>query len=444
MTRYFGRYVSPQMLSLWLCELSLSFCLAYLLLSPGPAISVLQPFVAHALILALTVGVTAYTIGLYRPEVFARTRGMLINTALGAVLAFPAAWLVSRAVGMDVDRIVGEDAFWPTKIVITWIAAVFVVRLLFLALVRSSLFVRPVAMLGPVGCMAATAAAVRNGHHGFLDLVSGSVANVGPVALRAAGVRAAVLPQSAFVKMLAGEQARYAAEGVLLETEARFWERCLNRVDIAHLDGTWVDELGPVRAGGIGNGLNRTGDLGVSLFLLMLTLPIMLITALLVRLESTGPILYRQERIGLDGRPFTLLKFRSMQVDAETRGPAWASHRDPRVTRVGLFLRRSRIDELPQLLNILRGEMSFIGPRPERPHFVGQLAEAIPFYQERARVKPGLTGWAQVNFPYGASVDDARVKLSYDLYYVKYRSVLLDFAILFATIRVILFQEGSR
>ena len=133
-----------------------------------------------------------------------------------------------------------------------------------------------------------------------------------------------------------------------------------------------------------------------------------------------------------------------MRVDAEARGPVWAKQRDPRVTSVGSFMRRTRIDELPQLFNVLRGQMSFIGPRPERPHFVEQLAEVIPFYRERARVKPGLTGWAQVNFPYGASVEDARGKLSYDLYYVKHRSILLDLSILFATVRVILFQEGSR
>jgi exopolysaccharide biosynthesis polyprenyl glycosylphosphotransferase len=173
-------------------------------------------------------------------------------------------------------------------------------------------------------------------------------------------------------------------------------------------------------------------------------MPLMVLVALLVRLDSPGPILYRQERVGLGGKPFTLLKFRSMRANAEARGPAWAQQRDPRVTRVGSFMRRTRMDELPQLINILRGEMSFIGPRPERPHFVEQLAQAIPFYRERARVKPGLTGWAQVNYPYGASVEDARAKLSYDLYYVRNRSPLLDILILLSTVRVILFQEGAR
>jgi len=141
---------------------------------------------------------------------------------------------------------------------------------------------------------------------------------------------------------------------------------------------------------------------------------------------------------------FTLLKFRSMRQDAEARGPAWAAQQDPRVTRVGAFIRRARIDELPQLINVLKGEMGFVGPRPERPHFVDQLAEVIPFYRDRACVKPGITGWAQVNYPYGASIEDARQKLSYDLYYVKHRNLFLDVLILFATVRVILFQEGAR
>jgi len=146
----------------------------------------------------------------------------------------------------------------------------------------------------------------------------------------------------------------------------------------------------------------------------------------------------------LHGRVFTLLKFRSMQVDAEARGPAWAAQRDPRVTRVGAFIRRMRIDELPQLINVLKGEMGFVGPRPERPHFVDQLAEVIPFYRDRACVKPGITGWAQVNYPYGASIEDAKAKLSYDLYYIKNFSFLFDLLIILSTAKVVLFQKSGR
>jgi lipopolysaccharide/colanic/teichoic acid biosynthesis glycosyltransferase len=186
-------------------------------------------------------------------------------------------------------------------------------------------------------------------------------------------------------------------------------------------------------------------DIMVSLMMLTLTLPLMALTVLAVRLDSDGPILYRQERVGLRMRRFTLLKFRSMRADAVAGGtPRWAARGDTRVTRVGAFIRSTRIDELPQLLNVLRGDMTLVGPRPERPHFVEQLAELIPFYNERSYVKPGLTGWTQVNYPYSASVEDAREKLALDLYYVKNRGFFLDLLVLLATVRVILFREGAR
>ena len=445
MARFVGNHVSREMLALWLIELLLSFCLAYMLLSTGPLTIGVQPSVVnHAAILALTVGFTALAIGLYRPEVFHRTRGLLINTALGGLLAFPVAWLVSKALGMDADRLLGHDPFWPTKIVVAWIGALFVIRLLFLAAVRSNVFLRPVAGLGPMAAMAATVAAIRSRHRGFLRVVSGTSDSAGAARLQASGVREAVLACSVLSAMPIEERAGFVAHGIALETEAHFWERCLKRVAVDHLDQAWLNALDEVRVSPLQLLVNRAGDVGISLVFLVFALPLILTVALLVWIDSPGPVLYRQVRIGQAGRPFTLLKFRSMRSDAETRGPAWATQRDPRVTRVGSFMRRTRIDELPQLMNILRGQMSFIGPRPERPHFVEQLAAVIPYYRERARVKPGLTGWAQVNFPYGASVEDARVKLSYDLYYVRHRSPLLDLAILFATVRVILFQEGSR
>ena len=175
------------------------------------------------------------------------------------------------------------------------------------------------------------------------------------------------------------------------------------------------------------------------------TLPVMAVTALAIKLDSPGPVFYRQLRTGLNGRSFTLLKFRSMRADAESGGiPRWAQKQDPRITRIGHFIRQTRIDELPQLLNVLRGDMSVVGPRPERPHFVKELALAIEAYTIRDRVKPGITGWAQVNYPYGASVEDAREKLAYDLYYVKNRGFFLDLLILCSTVRVILFREGAR
>ena len=218
----------------------------------------------------------------------------------------------------------------------------------------------------------------------------------------------------------------------------------IGRIDLDRLDADWVNTAAGLSRHPTEVSMRRAADVAISLIAAVLTLPLMVMVALFIRLDSPGPVLYRQTRVGLGGCVFTLLKFRTMRVDAETSGPTWAAVRDTRVTRVGGFLRRARIDELPQLFNVLRGEMSVVGPRPERPHFVEQLAEVIPFYHDRTLVKPGITGWAQVNFPYGASVEDAREKLRYDLYYVKHRGLLLDLSILAATIKVVLRQEGGR
>jgi exopolysaccharide biosynthesis polyprenyl glycosylphosphotransferase len=189
----------------------------------------------------------------------------------------------------------------------------------------------------------------------------------------------------------------------------------------------------------------RLTDLLIACSLIAFTLPLMLIVALAINCDSPGPVFFRQERVGLNGRRFALLKFRSMRQDAEADGrPVWAAARDDRITRVGGFIRLARIDELPQLFNVLRGDMSLVGPRPERPHFVDHLDKIIPSYDERHTVLPGITGWAQVNYPYGASIEDARQKLAYDLYYIANRSLLLDLRILRATVGVVIFQKGAR
>lgn len=188
----------------------------------------------------------------------------------------------------------------------------------------------------------------------------------------------------------------------------------------------------------------RGGDIAFSLMLLVLFAPLLAATALAIKLESKGPVFYRQVRVGRGGKLFRILKFRSMRADAETSGARWAAENDDRVTRVGRFIRRMRIDEIPQAVNVLRGEMSFVGPRPERPEFVTLLRERIPHYDERHLVKPGITGWAQVNYAYGASIDDAREKLKYDLYYLENFSILLDVEIILRTVRVAIAGVGAR
>jgi sugar transferase (PEP-CTERM system associated) len=223
-----------------------------------------------------------------------------------------------------------------------------------------------------------------------------------------------------------------------------FVEREIRRIDLKRMELGWLVYSDGFTFGALDRFLKRGFDLGVSSVMLLLTAPLIGAGMLAIRWEGPGPVLYRQDRVTLDGKVFPILKLRTMRVNAEVNGAVWAEKKDNRITRVGNFLRRARIDELPQLVNILRGEMSFVGPRPERPMFVKELAEKIPLYNERHMVKAGLTGWAQINYPYGASIDDARSKLSYDLYYVKNFSILFDFVILLQTLRVVLWPSGVR
>jgi sugar transferase (PEP-CTERM system associated) len=226
-----------------------------------------------------------------------------------------------------------------------------------------------------------------------------------------------------------------------------FLEHEMGKIKLDLMYPSWLAFSQGFRHGLLRALVKRTFDIGVSLSLLVIALPIMLVTALAIWAESgfRGPILYRQIRVGEGGREFPVLKFRSMRLDAEKDGKArWAQSNDPRVTRVGAFIRKYRIDELPQILNVLRGEMSFVGPRPERPQFVQGLKERFPYYAERHQVKPGLTGWAQICYPYGASENDAFEKLQYDLYYVKNHSLFLDLTIMLQTAEVVLWGKGAR
>jgi sugar transferase (PEP-CTERM system associated) len=231
---------------------------------------------------------------------------------------------------------------------------------------------------------------------------------------------------------------------VLIEECASFYERLTGRVSLDMLRPSWLIFSGRGRQSRASAVVRTAVHRGVALVGGLLSLPIALLTALLVKLDSRGPVLYSQERVGKNGRAFRVYKFRSMRVDAERDGPVWASREgDARVTRVGRVIRKIRVDEIPQFWNILRGEMNFVGPRPERPHFVRQLAEEIPFYEQRHLIPPGLTGWAQIKYPYGASIEDARQKLQYDLYYIKNQSLLLDAVIMFETVKTILFGRGT-
>ena len=216
------------------------------------------------------------------------------------------------------------------------------------------------------------------------------------------------------------------------------------QVDIESFSDADLAAARRARKAGFTRASKRLFDLILAFALLFFLSPLLLVTAILIKLDSSGPVLYRQTRIGLDGRPFRIYKFRSMRQDAERNGAQWARSNDDRITRVGRIIRKTRIDEIPQAFNIIANEMSFVGPRPERPEFVATLRKEIPNYDERHIVKPGITGWAQINFEYGDSVEDARTKLTYDLFYVKNWGLSLDILIVLKTVRVALFGLGAR
>lgn len=234
--------------------------------------------------------------------------------------------------------------------------------------------------------------------------------------------------------------------GIVVEVSSSYVERMSLRVPVEQIRDSWLlmeygfslNEYRFMRR------VKRTIDIGVAGFLLVLTAPLTFILCAIIRMESEGPAIYRQKRVGLHGKDFTLYKLRSMALDAEKNGAVWAMQNDPRVTRVGKIIRKLRLDELPQLLNVLRGDMSLIGPRPERPEFVDKLEQIIPYFYLRQTVKPGMTGWAQVSYPYGASEEDARIKLEYDLYYIKNMSLFFDLKIMLKTVGVVLFPSGAR
>jgi sugar transferase (PEP-CTERM system associated) len=250
--------------------------------------------------------------------------------------------------------------------------------------------------------------------------------------------RRGAFPTEALLKMsLAGD--------VSIEECTSFFERITGKVHVDMLRPSWLIFAGRRRDSPMKTVLREAVHRALALIGLVLSFPVAVLTAFLIKIDSRGPIFYKQERVGMNGEPFNVIKFRSMKTDAEANGtPIWAASNDDRTTRVGKVIRKLRIDEIPQFWNILKGEMNFVGPRPERPHFVKQLANEIPYFEHRHLVAPGLTGWAQIKYPYGASVSDAIQKLQYDLYYIKNQSLTLDLVIVFETIKTVLFGRGGR
>ena len=245
-------------------------------------------------------------------------------------------------------------------------------------------------------------------------------------------------------KLPVEELLRAKMAGIRVEDVTTTYERVTGKILLDDLRPSWLIFSDGFRVSRLTRMMKRTIDLTLSLMMAIVALPLMALTALIIWFDDGRPVLYRQERVGENGRTFVLSKFRSMRKDAEKGGtPIWAKDGDDRITRVGRLIRMTRLDELPQLWNVVRGDMSFVGPRPERPFFVEQLSRQIPFYQQRHAVKPGLTGWAQVKYRYGSSLEDAMEKLRYDLYYIKHLSVIFDLTIVFDTVKVVLFRKGA-
>jgi len=447
MTKLFGHSVRSQMLALYLVETVVCFLTVYALLRFGmaeamPAVTSAKG-VAFLALLALSVGMVASAAGLYQPEAWRRLGRFLVGCTIAASLLFLLAQVVLYLLDPTLEGIERWNAL--AVVLAGLVSAMMATHVAFAAAVRGGLWRHRLAVLrGPEGPMEFE----RRVEDGFEVALAGTLAAVedeafSAEALRARRIWAVIVPDVALVPP--ARRAAWAAAGIRLYGAADFAEQRTNRLDLARLPPDWLAERAPGRGRTLEEAIRRGIDIAGSLALLVLTLPLSLLTALAIKLDSPGPVFYRQARVGKDGRVFTLYKFRSMRADAEAAGgPRWAAKGDRRVTRVGRFIRLTRIDEIPQALNVLAGDMSLVGPRPERPEFVAELAAVIPHYNDRARVRPGITGWAQVNYPYGASVEDARMKLSYDLYYVKHRSLFLDLLILIATVRVVLFQEGSR
>lgn len=418
--------------------------------------------VTPALVFALILSFCTLSMGVYVALVREGYVSMMLRTVVSFfLLGSIALYLINLLAGGEfIDR---KMVFWG---VLAATAMVFIVRWLFVALVDIDSLQRRIVIFGAGQRARHLLDDIQAGQRGLGVKVLGCI----PMAqseIQVASSQLLPLPDDwlRFVRkmeiseiIIAPDERRseFGAQlpldeflnckaiGVPCTDVLSFYERVLNRIDVDALKPSWL-----LFSDGFSNSrrhlfIKRLADLGISLGLLALLWPIMLLAALAVKLDSRGPALYSQYRVGLNGKTFKIYKFRSMRTDAEAAGAVWAKDKDDRVTRVGAFMRNTRIDELPQLYNVIAGHMSFVGPRPERPEFVKDLAEQIPFYQLRHKVKPGLMGWAQLKYPYGASVEDAKNKLKYDLYYAKNKSLFMDFLIMVQTVEIILLGKGVR
>lgn len=460
--RLFGHHLHVALLVLVLVEL-LAFCAAYLggtaayryWFSPGAVPGAVVP---RMLVFALLCSLSFLALGLYALRHRIRFFGIVLRivVALCAVLAL-----------LAVLALVFPRSFQAETVTLSVALAVplaFLLRSIAARLMNFEGFKKRILVYGHSTRMAALTRMRRSSDRAGFHLVGvvhhpGDVVEPLGVAVYEAtrGLRA-LCQELAIDELVVALQDRRQALPVKELLECRlagttvtefisFMERETGRIELDLLSPAWMIFGEGFRRDSLRLFTSRALDFVASSMLLVLTSPIMILTALAIWLEDGrrgGSVFYRQNRVGFEGRVFALTKFRSMRQDAEAGGAQWARENDPRVTRVGAVIRKTRIDELPQLLNVLCGHMRFVGPRPERPEFVSQLEEKIPYYSYRHTVKPGLTGWAQINFPYGSSIEDAKQKLQYDLYYVKNHNLMFDLTILIQTVEVVLMGKGAR
>ena len=462
MFRLFKHYIPHAVLLLALLDLAALLVAAELawVIRAGQIGMAVEPIALRwtpALIFALTVQLGMIAVGVYSPEALQSRRFALMRLLAAVSLAiillatlyflFPgiALWRSNLAYAM------------PLAILLPML-----VRLILPVLVGTEAFRRRILVLGSGKRAERIADLAQANGAGFVVVGYVTMTDnvpVVPTAIHRSAIDSLadhVVLLNASEVVLAIEERRNAlpladllrikTTGVHVNEISSFLERETGRVDLATVNPSWFIFSDGFTAGQrLSKFAKRVFDIAASLLVLAIMAPVLAIAAIAIKCESKGPVLYRQIRVGLYGEHYTIYKMRSMRQDAEVGGKAvWASEDDPRITRVGKFIRLTRIDEIPQAWNVLKGEMSFVGPRPERPEFVAELEQHIDYYAERHMVKPGLTGWAQINYPYGASIEDARCKLEYDLYYAKNYTPFLDLLILLQTLRVVMWPDGAR
>lgn len=460
MIRIFGHYVSKTFLLLGLLEFLISF---YSLVAGhqvrfslgGEDLVPTYSVWVTASLYAILISVSMVAVGMYQRGV-PFTAGVLVRLALSFVFAGMA---ISVLFYSFPELFLGRGVM-AFAMLFTF-AGVMGLRAVFFRLVGNEERLHRVLVLG-AGDKAAMIGALKGAEYGFkvvgyvrMSDAENSVSNDRLLAhddsllaliRKLDADELVVAPDDRRLSLPVEEILDCKMSGVEVLDLLTFFEKETSRIKLDILHPSWIFFSSGFQIGGANLYSKRALDLVAGLLILGVGLPFMVLTALAILIESRGKgsVLFHQTRVGLDGKPFNVHKFRSMRMDAEADGVArWASKNDSRITRVGSIIRKTRLDELPQVFNVLRGEMSLVGPRPERPEFVEQLKQEIPFYDERHRVKPGLTGWAQLCYQYGSTTDDARHKLEYDLYYVKNASFFLDMIVLLETVEVVLWGKGA-